>query len=309
MGFEISGQGVNKTAFINGNIGKYGCIDQNDLENSSIFGAFKYGANASDNFKQYNLAELGKPVNPNNPPALNYELNYSPVKDSNSEQFKAAAIGLANDDSDSKPIDVAQMTGMLKKSMGENATAEALDLNGDGKIDQAENAAYTLLQDACDNQDPKNPELSFKNIDGKITKSGHDNSMFVFAKNNVENNKGLLKQIYDHFRFGEAQNKLLGNKTAQSEQKNEKEVPAVAPKAVAKPSTTSPNIIKYNLKEHQTLGEIALKNKKALSEKYGTTKLWGAGGIVDKLAKANGYESFQDKKLNHLKVNNYDFKY
>ncbi|MEI8389638.1 MAG: hypothetical protein WCG23_07100, partial [bacterium] len=52
MGFEIGGQGLNKTAFINGNVGKYGCVDQSDsddlLENSSIFGAFKYGANALD---------------------------------------------------------------------------------------------------------------------------------------------------------------------------------------------------------------------------------------------------------------------
>jgi hypothetical protein len=290
MVYQITGQSPIKTAIINGSNGTYGQANGTDFKNSSIF-----GRNSISNFNEYNAKELGKPVDANNPAALNYEVQYSPVADPNSDTFKTALMASADEDLGGKPISVKKTTEDYQKLLGKNANTEALDLNGDGNIDQAENAAYTLLQDACDNQDPNNPQIDSKNIDGKFTKSGHDNSMFVFAKNNVDNNKNLLKQIYDKYNLGDVMYKLTGNNTAQSAQDNA----TTSNPAASKAEDSSPATLKVN---NQTLGEIVLQNKKMLSEKYGTKKLWGDGGLVDQLAKANGYEGFQDKKLNNLKI-------
>ncbi|NLF83661.1 MAG: hypothetical protein GX568_06725, partial [Candidatus Gastranaerophilales bacterium] len=57
------------------------------------------------------------------------------------------------------------------------------------------------------------------------------------------------------------------------------------------------------LTEGKTLGDIVLANKDELSKIYGTTQLWGEGGLVDKVAKNNGFkDGVNDKGLNSLKA-------
>jgi len=57
---------------------------------------------------------------------------------------------------------------------------------------------------------------------------------------------------------------------------------------------------KTNLGKNKSLGEMVAANKKELAAKYGTNKLWGEGGLVDLVAKENGYEGANDKKLNKI---------
>lgn len=306
-GFDATGTKFDKKAIINGYNGKYGPANGNNIKNASIF-----GRNATSNFNEYNSKELGKKIDINNPPALDYELRYSPVNNPDSDIFKSALMANADEDLGGKPIPVDQVTKSLQKSLkSDQATAEALDFTGsegkpDGVIDQAENAAYTLLQDACKNQDPKNPEVNPKNIDGKLTKEGHDNSTFVFAKNNVENNRSLLKQIYDRYNLGAL---MKGNKPDQPAQATA--APDTATKPIDESKAQTPadnNTIKFNLKSGQSLGAIVVQNREKLSKEYGTKELWGKGGLVDQFAKANGFKGFQDKNLGKLKANNdYDF--
>lgn len=57
------------------------------------------------------------------------------------------------------------------------------------------------------------------------------------------------------------------------------------------------------LSEGKTLGDIVLANKDELSKIYGTTQLWGEDGLVDQVAKNNGFkDGINDKGLNNLKA-------
>ncbi|HBG48387.1 MAG TPA: hypothetical protein DDW90_02545 [Cyanobacteria bacterium UBA9971] len=350
MGYEIIGQGFDKTAIISGNNGKYGITNGTDLEKASIF-----GRNATDNFVKYNQQELGKPIDANNTPAFNYEVQYSPANNPNSDTFKSALMGVAHEDSKNvgdatkmldelakkqgkQPPNISIVTDkdgsvsldginkLAKATLGENASYNAYDIDNNGKIDTAENAVSTIIKDMsgkltdAETKDGTNFPINMQNvdeklktIDGKFTKAGDINSNFMLVDvangKSVEENKKLAKYIHEKFNLGEAMNKFLGkkiDKPAQDITANATTNPIDASKA----QEPTDNHIKGNLKSGQGFGAIALQNKDALSKKYGTTKLWGEGGLVDKFAKDNGFKGFQDPELAKLQQNkDYDFKF
>ena len=239
MVYSVIGQGFNKQAIINGSSGIYG---QPAPNNSGIFddqSSINYGKNATDNFIKYNQQELGRPVDPNNPPAMNYEVQYLPEKNASKDNLNTMALmgesfedmGHVNDAA--KLLDkmaekqhqqaphlnialdkngaasLADMNKLAEVAIGKNASYDAYDLNGDGKIDIAENAVATLIKDMTSGQDPNDPKIDPNKIHGKFTNSGDINSNFMLSKKSVNDNRELAKQIYNQFNLGDAMNKFL----------------------------------------------------------------------------------------------------
>jgi len=81
----------------------------------------------------------------------------------------------------------------------------------------------------------------------------------------------------------------------------EKSEAAKTEKTATNPNTqTSGDGLK--LGKGKTLGDMVLANKDQLSKQYGTSKLWGEGGLVDQVAKNNGFSGANDKGLNKLQT-------
>ena len=71
----------------------------------------------------------------------------------------------------------------------------------------------------------------------------------------------------------------------------------------AKQNTEAKAQPKVALGQNKTLGDLVAQNREQLSAKYGTKNLWGKGGLVDLVAKENGYSGFDDKNLNKIDAN------
>ncbi|MGN1154131.1 MAG: hypothetical protein ACI4S3_08885 [Candidatus Gastranaerophilaceae bacterium] len=87
-------------------------------------------------------------------------------------------------------------------------SAEALDLNNDGKIDIAEYATSTLAADMLD-ADPT--QCNINSLDGVITNRGENASMGLYSKQNIEGAKGLFKAIHDTFKLDKAMQEFKTN--------------------------------------------------------------------------------------------------
>ena len=317
MVYSVTGQGFDKKAFIDGFNGNSGQPKPNDAGIFDKQSSIAYGRNSISNFNDYNQKELSK-RDYNDPPAFNYEVKYLPEKNANRDNLNTMALmGQASEDMGGRTsIPVEELNKAYDsnpKAYGGKACADAYDINKDGKIDIAENAVSTLIKDMVDDQNPNDPQIDSKKIDGKFTKAGDENSSFMLAKNNVENNRNLAKQIYDKFNLGEAMNKFLGKTPETPAQKTP--VPTAAPASTEKPVASTPvekpaaPEIKFKLNNGQGLGSIVSQNKDQLAKQYGTTKLWGEGGLVDKFAKDNGFKGANDPALAKLQKNrDYSFK-
>ena len=158
----------------------------------------KYGRNAAANYNQY-IKDIAK--SPDLPP-LKFEYRYIPT-----EKYSTQALmGNAYEELGKKTeVSVKELNEKLQSP---ELTAEALDLNNDGKVDIAEYATSTMATDMLDTDQTK---CDVKNLDGKITNKGEDATMHLYTKQNVQNAKALFTEIHKHFDLDKAMNEFKAN--------------------------------------------------------------------------------------------------
>ena len=208
MVYSVTGQGISKTAIIDGFNGAYGQVNPAAInDNAGII----YGRNANANFREYNLKELGNkdysvtPVN-------NYQVKYLPEDKVDFKNInKMALLGVAYEDLGGKEsVSVNEMNNMYNQTvLKDKACVDAYDINNDGKIDIAENAVSIIIKDMSGDKNSSDAQLDPTVISGKFTNFGEINSSFMLSKTNVEKNRALAKQIYDYFNLKEAKDKFL----------------------------------------------------------------------------------------------------
>ena len=158
----------------------------------------KYGRNAAANYNQY-IKDIAK--SPDLPP-LKFEYRYIPT----GKYSTQALMGNAYEELGKKTeVSVKELNEKLQSP---ELTAEALDLNNDGKVDIAEYATSTMATDMLDTDQTK---CDVKNLDGKITNKGEDATMHLYTKQNVQNAKTLFTEIHKHFDLDKAMNEFKAN--------------------------------------------------------------------------------------------------
>ena len=199
----------NNKAFINGQNGIY----DKKVANPEV----KYGRNATNNYMTYVKDIARTPM-----PPINFEYRYIP----NGQYSYKALMGNAYEELGKKTevsvaelnqkfdVDKQKIEAMNKEILAKNPntpvvnpdfTAEALDLNGDGKVDIAEYATSTMAADMLDGDQTK---CDVKNLDGVITNKGEDASMALYMKQNIQNAKALFNEIHKTFQLDKAMNEF-----------------------------------------------------------------------------------------------------
>lgn len=206
---------VNNVAITNGDKGPY----DNKISNPSV----RYGRNAianqfayllSDNkldFSNMNEKDLkddtfekkmakNESIVQNNTP--NFEYKYLPGSVDYQSLDKMALLGAAYEEiGQETEVPLDEVNKKLQNSFGNNISADALDLNGDNKIDISEYAASILLEDMA-GKDPV--QLDRKNITGVITNKSELNALRYLHNKNKEVTSQLLKEIYKMFGLADA---------------------------------------------------------------------------------------------------------
>ncbi len=158
----------------------------------------KYGRNAVANYNQY-IKDIAK--SPDLPP-LQFEYRYIPTGNYSTQALMGNAyeeLGKKNE------VSVKELNEKLQSP---ELTAEALDLNNDGKVDIGEYATSAMAADMLDADQTK---CDVKNLDGKITNKGENASMQLYTKQNVQNAKALFTEIHKNFNLDKAMNEFKAN--------------------------------------------------------------------------------------------------
>jgi len=266
----------NKASIIDGNDGTFGEVKTDAKGNFDYENSVKYGLNAG-------MKARGISSN-------KYEIKYLPGEGITEENLKGNDTKANNLKAALTAMAVGQMGGKssmtvdeLKKAGWNNS--ESFDINGDNNVTAAELAAANLFVDSIDTADGT--------IDGKITNNGVKMLDSVLQNNSAKENRKIFKQYYDKFGLDKTEAYINKQETEKAKSNNS---------AKLEPTVSSENSKSIKLELGKTLGEIVLANKKELSEKYGITQLWGKDGLVDLIAKENGFKGFQDENLKHLKI-------
>lgn len=214
--FEVN----NGIANINGKQGKY----DNKVTDPSV----KYGRNSVENYYTYLEAPIVNDqmntapildfgINPdatvNNAkkinnflkenddylkalPPLEYEYRYMPTGTIDTK----AVLGAAYEEMGAnKELSIEEINNRFAPN--ENYTAEALDLNKDGKIDIAEYGSSILAADMLSKS--TTPEVS--NIDGTINQKGLNAVLAYAKKSNTAAAAKMYASIYNTYNLGDAQ--------------------------------------------------------------------------------------------------------
>ena len=220
---------INGVSYISGDFGKY----DNTIKNNSV----RYARNSVDNFKKY----LSNYVTPeiavpkfSKPEDVDIFVKQTDtfVKQLKENESKRTPVDfvqkyMSGDIKDGKIDSIALMSasyeelGKTEVSKDElenqikstsanpdNVTADALDLNKDGKIDLAEYSTSILLSDALSTNDK---EISVNNIDGVVTNKGLNAINPFSEKNNVSEAYKTYSYLYDFYKLGEAQKEFLSD--------------------------------------------------------------------------------------------------
>lgn len=206
---------VNNIAISNGDKGPY----DSKINNASV----RYGRNAianhlshmlsggksdlsnlqekdlkSDTFEK-KMAQNEAVANNNTP---NFEYKYLPGNVSYENIDKMALLGAAYEEMGQRTeASVDELNKQIQVSFGPEFSAEALDLNGDKKVDVSEFAASVLLGDMA----AKNPqELDRKNITGAIGSKGELNMLAYFHNKNKAVASSVLGEIHKIFGLEDA---------------------------------------------------------------------------------------------------------
>lgn len=185
------------------NQGKAIICGQNGIYDKKIANAeAKYGRNAASNHISYIKDSESKSYDETmqDRPPIGFEYRYLPQGNFSTK----ALMGNAYEELGKKTeVPLEELNRKLDSPGNKklDLTADALDLNGDGKVDISEYATSTMAADMLDN----NPNgCDIKNLDGVITDKGEDASMKLFSKQNAANSKGLFTAINKQFNLNQA---------------------------------------------------------------------------------------------------------
>ncbi len=213
---------INGVSYISGDFGKY----DNTVKNNSV----RYGRNSVDNFKKYLsnyvtpefpapkfskpedvdvfLKQLNESESKRTP--LDFVQKYMPGDIKNGKIDSMALMAASFEELGKPEISKEELENQIKSTAAnpENVTADAMDLNKDGKIDLAEYSTSILLSDALSTN---NQEISPENIDGVVTNKGLDSIAPFAEKNNVNEAYKTYSYLYDFYKLGEAQKEFLSD--------------------------------------------------------------------------------------------------
>lgn len=176
----------------------YSGIYDGKVKNSSV----RYGRNALDNYKSY-VDDLD---NSSYPP-LEFEYRYLPK----GKVDTLALMGNAYEELGKKTkVKTEDLNKELEDTVGNNFSADALDLNKDGYVDIAEYATDTLTQDALSSV--KGGRVMPENVNGVITAEGQDKATMLLARINEKSAERIYSNLYNEFDLASAQKKFLADK-------------------------------------------------------------------------------------------------
>ncbi len=221
---------VGSIAKIDGNSGIY----DGKIKNSSV----RYGRNAINNHIGYlnsyvpgkvdlpnlkdlhtlpkdefnkKMVELEESLNRlddtiNNLPPLDFELRYAQNKNG---LDKLSVVGAAYEElGQRQEVTVRELSDNLKEGLGENFTAEAMDLNKDGKINLGEYSASIVLSDILSE---KSDNITIKDANGIITNDGQKRMLPYGLDKNIKMASKIYQAIYDCYDLDNAQEKFLSD--------------------------------------------------------------------------------------------------
>ena len=143
-----------------------------------------------------------------NLPPIDFEYRYMPEAPMG-EVNAGALMGAAYEEMGKRTsIPVDEFTGMMQEAFGENASAEALDLNEDKKIDIAEYSASILLSDIF-STDENRPKV--EKVRGIVTNKGQNAMLPYSQKINYEVANRAYRALYETYNLGEAQREFLSD--------------------------------------------------------------------------------------------------
>ncbi len=172
--------------FVNGLNGEF------DATNDDV----AYGRNAVVNFEKY-VDDIGNGTDV----PLNFEYRYSPEGEYSNQALLGNAYQELGGRLEISLEELNEKMGEFNKELGTDYSGDALDLNGNGKVDIAEYATSNMAADMLD-VDPEMLQIS--NLDGMITNVGESASHELHSKADVVACKNLFQQIYDNFGLAEA---------------------------------------------------------------------------------------------------------
>lgn len=145
---------------------------------------------------------------------LKFVLKYMPGNIENGNIDKQALMGYAYEELGTKEIKTKDLTAQLQEGMesfdeGSKLTAEALDVNNDGKVDIAEYSTSILVSDALSEGTDK---ILKENMNGIVTEEGLNKSLKYGTIRNKEAAREVYSGIYNEFNLGEAKQEFLKNK-------------------------------------------------------------------------------------------------
>ena len=129
-------------------------------------------------------------------PPLKFEYRYMPnIVDGKID--KEALLGAANEEMLRRPeMSVEEMDSNFAPS--KDFTSKALDINGDGKITNAEYSTSILAADMLSKSDKPDP----KNVDGTINEKGMNAVLAYSKKSNAAAAAALYSKIYNTYNLG-----------------------------------------------------------------------------------------------------------
>jgi|GEM_PF-1323420 len=223
----------NNMAYINGSSGMY----DGKINNTSV----KYGRNAASNLMEFlkppktdvfdvpklpptsdllkmKLDEVEKALKPfdeiidsteksiETKPPLDFEYRYMPESANGNNLDKMALLGAAFEEMGREiSMPIQEFVDKLKLLVT-NPTADAIDLNKDGKIDLAE---YSSTIIATDMFSKDNSKVDVNNINGTINDKGLASVQALVNGKNIEKANEILTAIYNAYNLGEAKTEFL----------------------------------------------------------------------------------------------------
>ncbi len=166
-------------------------------------------------------------------PPLSFRLKYLPEDKVDAKNLnKSALLGAAFEDLGKRiSVPVAELNQGFPEPLKQKCTMGTFDVNNDGQIDIAEDAAAILIKDMAD-KIPTNQiletgkmELKAENLDGIISQTGDTNLwallkadkgliakiLVFFNKNKYSNSKQLITQVYKDFQLAQARDDFFKN--------------------------------------------------------------------------------------------------
>ena len=140
---------------------------------------------------------------------INFVYKYMPGNITDGKINTQALMGAAYEElGQNASVDNKKLTDFIQQGHNVKMTAEALDLNSDGRIGIDEYAASILTCDALSEADL----IDIKNINGVINNKGENTSFTYATETNKEAAKEIYAELYRHYDLGAAKDEFLSDK-------------------------------------------------------------------------------------------------